>query len=424
MNRRKVLKGITALSGLGTFVTEGNTKVIADAAQEADAELLAIVDFAQGIPQGVMGAGLIVARRSGPKAELQTILKAEAGLASLEEGRAFTIDTPMRVASISKLGVALYIHKLAEQGRLRLDDDASLYLGFSLRNPHFPKIPIQIAHLLSHTSTIVDHEPYWALSPDHIKDLFVPEKFTTANGLGPGLYFTYTNINYGLLGTIIETVTGQRFDEAMGSFLGGDMGYGWSGVSREKRQNGATLYRRSEGGEWRVQADGSSSLNSTDPVIRAHPGFHLSDYRLGTNGTLFGPQGGLRASLVDLISIAQKLEANKAAAKPYWIYDRAKNNGDTEGGFYHCYGKGPFILPAADSPIKGHALIGHHGQAYGLYAGLWTIPSLKAVIAMAFTGTPEKIISSNHPAFTIWEAKSISLAARALGVETTLKPTT
>lgn len=206
----------------------------------------------------------------------------------------------------------------------------------------------------------------------------------------------------------------------MSGFLGGDMGYGWSGVSQDKRRHGASLYRRQVNDEWVVQPDSRASLNATAPVIRAHAGFDLATYQLGTNGTLFGPQGGLRASLNDLLGLAERLRAQTSAHKPYWIFDQTKQNGDTEGGFYNAYGLGPFIMPKGVSPFKNYAMIGHHGQAYGLFAGLWFIPKLKATIALAITGTPETIISSNHPAFTIWEAKCLTMAAKALRVETIL----
>ena len=47
------------------------------------------------------------------------------GLADRARGRALTIDDPVRIASISKLVVALGVMRLVEQGRLDLDRDVS-----------------------------------------------------------------------------------------------------------------------------------------------------------------------------------------------------------------------------------------------------------------------------------------------------------
>ena len=47
------------------------------------------------------------------------------GLADPATGRTVTPDDPVRIASISKLVVAIGVMKLVEQGRLKLDSDVS-----------------------------------------------------------------------------------------------------------------------------------------------------------------------------------------------------------------------------------------------------------------------------------------------------------
>src|SRR4029453_8544207 len=64
------------------------------------------------------------------------------GLADPSRGRAVTPDDPVRVASVSKLVVAMGVMKLVEQGKLDLNRDVSSYLGWQLRNPSFPGQPI------------------------------------------------------------------------------------------------------------------------------------------------------------------------------------------------------------------------------------------------------------------------------------------
>src|SRR5688500_2909468 len=67
-----------------------------------------------------------------------------AGLADRASGRALTVDDPVRLASITKLHVALGVMRLVEQGRLDLDSDVSDRLGWTLRNPSFPDRPITL----------------------------------------------------------------------------------------------------------------------------------------------------------------------------------------------------------------------------------------------------------------------------------------
>ena len=60
------------------------------------------------------------------------------GIADPQSGRRVSSDDPVRVASVSKMVVAIGVMKLVEQGKLDLDLDVSRWLGWSLRNPSFP----------------------------------------------------------------------------------------------------------------------------------------------------------------------------------------------------------------------------------------------------------------------------------------------
>ena len=71
-------------------------------------------------------------------------------------GTPATGDTKYRIASISKLITAAGVWQLIEQGLVDPDADVSSYLGFSLRNPHYPDTPITVKMLMSHTSSIRD----------------------------------------------------------------------------------------------------------------------------------------------------------------------------------------------------------------------------------------------------------------------------
>ena len=55
----------------------------------------------------------------------------------------------------------LALMRLVEQNQLQLDQDVGIYLGFSLRNPYFPKQAITLRSLLSHTSSLRDAAGYF-----------------------------------------------------------------------------------------------------------------------------------------------------------------------------------------------------------------------------------------------------------------------
>src|SRR5436309_14178644 len=80
------------------------------------------------------------------------------GLADPQLGRSVTADDPVRVASVSKLVVAIGVMRLVESGKLDLDRDVSAYLGWSLRNPAFADRPITLRMLLSHTGSVHEHD--------------------------------------------------------------------------------------------------------------------------------------------------------------------------------------------------------------------------------------------------------------------------
>ena len=84
------------------------------------------------VRQEPVGAARIAFDRNG---ETSVVV---AGLADRATGRKLTADDPVRVASISKLVVAIGVMRLVEAGTLDLDADVSDTLGWRLRNPAFP----------------------------------------------------------------------------------------------------------------------------------------------------------------------------------------------------------------------------------------------------------------------------------------------
>ncbi|HEX6217693.1 MAG TPA: serine hydrolase domain-containing protein, partial [Sphingomicrobium sp.] len=135
------------------------------------------------------------------------------GPADPATGRTLTLDDPVRVASVSKLVVAVGVMKLVEQGRLDLESDVSRWLGWSLRNPAFPDRPISLRQLLSHTSSVRDHDDQYAipLRGSVRATMADPRSWDPGHGPGDG-YFTYANMNFPIVASIVEKATGARFD--------------------------------------------------------------------------------------------------------------------------------------------------------------------------------------------------------------------
>jgi CubicO group peptidase (beta-lactamase class C family) len=325
------------------------------------------------------------------------------GLADRARGRALTIDDPVRIASITKLHVALGVMRLVEQGKLDLDRDVSDYLGWRLRNPNFPDAPITLRLLLSHRSSLTDGIDY-ALPVDTTIERAVadPKAWETAHA--PGTYFHYTNLNFPVIATVMERATGERFDRLMQRLvltpLGLDACFNWTTCSDATVARAVVLYAP----DGKPVKDDIQGRRPTCPVVAAADGSCAWEtVPLGTNGALFSPQGGLRISIRDMARVGAMLlrdgrlpdgtvflkpESLAEMRRLHWRFDGA--NGETEQNFYCGYGLATQILaqcPPGDDPFgDGRPLIGHAGDAYGLRSGLWIDRATGRGIAYFATG--------------------------------------
>jgi CubicO group peptidase (beta-lactamase class C family) len=220
--------------------------------------------------------------------------------------------------------------------------------------------------------------------------LYGDGKMWAANA-GPGAYFTYCNLGWGVIGTIMERVTGERFDRLMRRLLveplGLHAGYNPSELPAADVANIATLYRKrtvdtevwDANGPWIAQADDYSKAPPSPP-----PG--IERYVIGANATPFSPTGGLRISARDMGAVMRMMMNGgvhdgrrflQAATlermfSRQWTYDGKGGNGDSLDGLFNCWGLGNEQFP--DDPATrtrlveggGFKAVGHLGDAYGL----------------------------------------------------------
>jgi CubicO group peptidase (beta-lactamase class C family) len=357
------------------------------------------------------------------------------GVADPATGRAATPDDPVRVASISKLVVAVGVMKLVEQGRLGLDDDVSPRLGWTLRNPTFPDRPITLRQLLSHTSSVRDFEDQYAIPLGNSVQavMAVPTSWDLKHGPGDR-YFTYSNLNFPIVASIVERVTGERFDLWMRREviepMKLDACYNWPTCSDAKIARAVVL---TQGGK--PVRDDLAGKRPDCPVFVDKGPCDLGRWKLGENGALFAPQGGLRISMNDLARVGRMLlgggmldgvrilsmQSVEAMLTPAWRFDG--HNGNTDKGFYCAYGLAVQLLPARttgcrDDPAgDGIFRVGHAGDAYGLRSGLW-IDRLQgtgvAYFVSGLSDDPPRGRSAYRAAEEAALRKSLQLAGKSL----------
>jgi CubicO group peptidase (beta-lactamase class C family) len=308
-------------------------------------------------------------------------------VADLATGRPMTVDDPARIASISKLVVAIGVMRLVEAGKLDLDADVSKVLGRKLRNPAFPSAPITLRLLLSHRSSLTDTLDFVLPLDEGMLSLLDDPKAWDGE-YPPGTYFRYTNFNFPVVASVMEKATGERFDRLMDRLVLRPLAisgcFNWSSCSPDRAALAVVQYR-----ERKPTRDDPESVRGC-PVVPARDGScDLTRLEPATNGAAFSPQGGLRISARDLAKIGQLLLGRgkvwnvrllKSASvdemlAPEWTFDGA--NGDTEKGFMCRYGLAAQTLATRragcrDDPFGDERdRVGHAGDAYGLKSGLW-----------------------------------------------------
>ena len=319
------------------------------------------------------------------------------GLADRAGHRRLTADDRVRIASVSKLVVALGVMRLVEAGTLDLDRDVSDYLGWPLRNPAFPDRAITLRLLLSHRSSLRDGIDYAVPFGTSLQSaLAAPAAFDAEHP--PGAYFRYANLNFPVIASVMERAAGERFDALMARLvlrpLGLDACFNWTTCGDAAVARAVVLYAQ----DGSVVRDDLHGRRPVCPVL-APAGCDLTSYAIGTNGALFSPQGGLRISMRDLARVGRMLldrgtlgrerflsEASvRTLTTPLWRFDGT--NGDTDGGFYCAYALAVQSLPNARSGCRddlfgdGRAAFGHAGEAYGVRSGLWLDPARRRGIA-------------------------------------------
>ena len=138
------------------------------------------------------------------------------GVANLARKLPVSSSTEFRIASMTKSFVAMAALRLRDDGKLALDDPLVKYLP-ELRRVELPTLDspaLTIRQLMTMTTGLPEDNP-WGDRQMQIDNAalerFVGGSLSFSNAPGEG--FEYSNLGYVLLGKIVSTVSGMRFQD-------------------------------------------------------------------------------------------------------------------------------------------------------------------------------------------------------------------
>jgi len=178
-------------------------------------------------------SGVMLVTRHGKR-----IFEKSAGLASRELDVPIRSDTRFVVASVTKTFTAAGMALLQEDGKLKFTDGLDAYLpGFKYASK------IKLWHLLAHQSGLAnpDYDAIAArnVSPDELLAMIAAKPLL----FEPGSTNRYSNAGYIALAKVIETVSGQSFDDFLKQRIFSRLGMRASGTLR----SGEIVPRLAEG---------------------------------------------------------------------------------------------------------------------------------------------------------------------------------
>ncbi|NOT50036.1 MAG: beta-lactamase family protein [Chitinophagaceae bacterium] len=285
------------------------------------------------------------------------------GMKDIEKNMLLTDEHIFRIASISKSFSATSIMQLVEKKKLSLDDDMSGLMGFTVRNPKFPETVITLRMVLSHRSSINDRQGYFtldAINPGKNKD------WTKCyNDYEPGTGYQYCNLNYNMVGSIIEKISGERFDKYVQKNILHPLGlYGGYWVDGLDSTRFATIYE----------------YNDSLKKFKASPGAYaprreeIANYVMGYSTPIFSPTGGMKISATDLAQYmimhmklgrhkGKRIISKKSARLMQAIISEKEGYG--------------MAISTSTKLIGGKTMKGHTGVAYGLFSAMFFQPEEK-----------------------------------------------
>jgi len=342
------LKRFKSLFCLFTAVSLSTGAMAQSASFESD--LKKITDKYEAV-----GLAIVVVKNGKP------VYEKAFGYKDLETKAPLTTNDLFRIASISKSFSSTAIMQLVEKGKVSLDDDISDLVGFKVRNPKFPDTKITLEMMLSHRSSLNDSNGYFTF--DVLDTTKNKDWAKSYNNYEPGTDYEYCNLNFNMIGAVLERLTNVRFDNYIKQQILNPLKLeaGFCVDSLDQKRF-AKLYDKENG----VYVEQKAAYNPRSEEIK--------NYTMGVSTPVFSPTGGMKISAKDLAKYMQMHMNHGKLGKVKLISKASSKKMQTGLSAKENYG---LALLETDRLIPGEHMIGHTGSAYGLYSNMFFEPKKK-----------------------------------------------
>ncbi len=301
-----------------------------------------------------------------------------------KNGDAITPDTLFQVGSISKMVANIGLMQLLQREGIPLDSELGDVLGYPVRNPAFPDEPVTLRQLMTHTASLRDSKAYDnALVGDGLplSELFgTRAKYTFLGGTKPGSKRYYANFGGGLIGSLIEKLSGQTLDSYMQENVFAPLGItaAYQPATLPLRLPMADIYHMPAGRVSKVMRD--DPHRDTEPDAEQH-------YIL-TAGKLVISAPDLCKLLIALCDEGAYQGVSILTPDQAEQITTPQNNLGSEP----CAARnGLFLNIVTDRQVEGRTLYGHGGKAYGMLCAAYFDPTDRTGVVMLTNGCNNRV---------------------------------
>jgi len=213
------------------------------------------------------------------------------GVKNIDTKEPMTTNAYFRAGLCGRILIPIAIFQCLDNGLLNLKDDVSQYLGFELRNPAYPEIPITISMLLKQTSSLMDAKEWKTVT-----DLKNTDMEGLWNDSKPGVKYKKCSKGYVVLAAIVEKVTGVNFEEYAKAYIFEPLQINASYTPSDYKAVRVTSYS---------YKDGDYAVNKSNYIKKK-----IEEYTIGESTNKMGTTSLLMINMEDMAKIVMTMMNN------------------------------------------------------------------------------------------------------------------